>query len=137
MDLDKAKLAYRNQKRHAKDRRIGWEITFAEWCDWWGDDFDRRGRGPCDLQMNRIGDQGPYALWNIVKGTPSENHTTRGAIARNRAALAAKAKHEAALNAAMWLPSAPPKDERDPPPIGCKLRHMRLTVSPDDLLSPV
>lgn len=67
---------FQSQRSGAMTRRIGWELTFEQWLEWWGDDVDRRGRGPNDLQMQRINDAGPYALGNIVKGTPKQNAAT-------------------------------------------------------------
>jgi len=64
---------YTSQKGHAKHRGIEFNLTFEEWMDWWGDDFDKRGRGKDDLVMARIGDTGPYELGNIKKITFSEN----------------------------------------------------------------
>lgn len=89
MDAKKALKAYRNQKGGAKKRGIGWELTFKQWCEWWGDDIDRRGRGVDMLQMQRIHDKGPYALGNIVKGVPRENVHTWVAMRRKSGAIAA------------------------------------------------
>lgn len=57
-------------------RRIEWELTFEQWVEWWGDDIELRGQGSDNLQMQRINDTGPYALGNIVKGTPKQNTAT-------------------------------------------------------------
>ena len=65
-----------SQRSGARSRRIEWCLTFEEWLAWWGDDIGRRGRGKNNLQMQRLGDTGPYALGNIVKGTPKENTAT-------------------------------------------------------------
>jgi hypothetical protein len=102
---------FAQHKANAKTRGIGFELTFEQWMEWWGEDLPKRGRGPLDLQMCRKGDAGPYALGNIYKGTARENHRTAGNMRTARAAARKKAAHEAALDALMWAESAPPKDE--------------------------
>jgi hypothetical protein len=82
---DKYKIAYNVQKRNAALRGIAWEITFEEWLAWWGDDIGRRGRGECDLQMQRIADSGPYKLGNIKKGVPLQNAKTAAIMKMNEA----------------------------------------------------
>jgi len=80
VDIEKARTAYYSQMSHAKARGIGWEITFQEWLDWWGEDLDRRGRGKDQLSMQRIRDRGPYKLGNIEKGYPRDNAHTRSVM---------------------------------------------------------
>ena len=65
--------AYLSQKNNAKIRGIKFLLTFEEWRDWWGDDFDNRGCTTDKLVMARIGDEGPYALGNIKKILHSDN----------------------------------------------------------------
>jgi hypothetical protein len=77
-------MAYQAQRHHAKARGIGWEITFEEWLDWWGEDIDRRGTSPTSLQMQRIADAGPYKVGNIKKGVPKQNSQTAAIVRRNR-----------------------------------------------------
>jgi hypothetical protein len=78
--------AYQAQRSGAKSRGIEFHLTFKEWCDFWGEDIGRRGTGPNDLQMQRIGDSGPYALGNIKKGVPRQNAKTAGLVRRTRSA---------------------------------------------------
>lgn len=78
MDFVEARRKFASQKAHAADRGIDWQLTFHEWYEWWGDDLDRRGAGHDELQMQRAGDKGPYALWNIRKGFPRDNAVTAG-----------------------------------------------------------
>ena len=68
------RTAFNKQKHHAKKRGIPFLITLDEWIEWWGDDFDKRGKGALDLHMGRREDTGPYELDNIIKITASENH---------------------------------------------------------------
>lgn len=84
MELAVAKKRYKQQRNQARTRGIGWELTFQQWLDWWGADLGRRGRGAMCLQMQRIGDIGPYALDNIRKGTPHRNALTRTISTKNQ-----------------------------------------------------
>ncbi|CAG9225839.1 hypothetical protein [Burkholderia vietnamiensis] len=89
MSLAKYRIAFSVQRHNAGRRGIGWELTFEQWLEWWGDDIERRGVHPGDLQMQRIADAGPYALGNIKKGTPKQNAQTRAAVLRNRQGIEA------------------------------------------------
>jgi hypothetical protein len=65
--------AYWTQKSRARERGIEFLFEFDEWIDWWGADFDKRGRGFDCLVMARYGDTGPYHPDNVYKCTVSEN----------------------------------------------------------------
>ena len=93
MDERKAKAAFYAQRSGAAMRGIAWELTYQQWRDWWGADIEKRGVRPCDLQMQRFADSGPYALGNIRKGTPKDNGRTRSAVRQNR---------QSELAAAQW-----------------------------------
>ena len=110
---DRYKRAYLAQKHGAAQRGIGWELTYEEWREWWGDDIHRRGTGHDQLQMQRYADAGPYALWNIKKGCPRDNMRTAGKGRRRNLCDRRRSDIEAALNAAMFAPSAPPLDESE------------------------
>lgn len=71
--LTSTRSKFYTQQNHAKRRGIEWKLTFEEWLLWWGEDLDKRGRGFGKLQMCRIGDEGPYSLGNIYKGTHNHN----------------------------------------------------------------
>jgi hypothetical protein len=109
--VETAKRQYAAQKHGAKLRGIGWQLTFAEWLEWWGADLERRGRHHDSLQMQRIADQGPYALGNIRKGHPKDNSKTMSNALANRKAAKAKRDHEAYLDALQWALSKEPEDE--------------------------
>lgn len=64
---------YRAHKSHAETRQIEFLFTLDEWIDWWGEDFALRGRGPKDLCMARLGDEGPYDIGNVAKSTNYDN----------------------------------------------------------------
>jgi hypothetical protein len=100
MDLKTARAKFHSQKNAAKKRGIGWELTFKQWLEWWGADLDNRGQRAWNLQMQRFGDVGPYAMDNIRKGHPKQNSQTYSVALQNRRAEAAKAAHEASLDAA-------------------------------------
>ena len=67
------RTAYLRQLHHAKQRGINFKFTLKEWIEWWGTDFDKRGRSNTDLCMARIGDQGAYEPSNVVKTTHLNN----------------------------------------------------------------
>lgn len=98
LDLTTARKRYWSQKHGARARGIGWELTFKEWLDWWGSDLDNRGNKPWNLQMQRRGDTGPYALWNITKGTPKDNSRTWQNVRRNRRAVEDAKRYQRAID---------------------------------------
>ena len=67
------KKAYIQQKGDAKKRNIEFKLTFEEWSNWWGQDFENRGVGSNKLVMGRYGDVGAYELSNIKKLTFGDN----------------------------------------------------------------
>jgi hypothetical protein len=71
--MDKMKKAYNQQKGDAKKRNIEFKLTFEEWSNWWGADFENRGVGANKLVMGRYGDTGAYELSNIKKITFGDN----------------------------------------------------------------
>lgn len=75
---------YRYQKRNARVRKIGWELTLTEWWQIWQDSgkWSRRGRGKTRYAMSRLGDHGPYKVGNVAIVTNSENIKEAVAIAR-------------------------------------------------------
>lgn len=58
-------LAYNAQRGNAKEREIGFEITFDEWWTIWEPHYHLRGRGTNSLCMARQGDVGPYKVGNV------------------------------------------------------------------------
>ena len=73
--ISKLKLAFRDQRRRAKRRGIEFLFTFEEWLDVWecSGKLALRGPGKNGYCMSRPGDVGPYAPWNVVIKTISEN----------------------------------------------------------------
>jgi hypothetical protein len=104
MDINKYRRAYHNQKAHAAQRGIEFLLTFQEWCDFWGEDIERRGNGPNDLQMQRHADTGPYTIGIIRKGTPKQNAVTAWNMRRKRECEMSAEELQIALDAMMNEP---------------------------------
>jgi hypothetical protein len=67
------RAAFTQQRSAAKQRGVPFYFTFEEWVEWWGDDFEKRGRTADDLCMSRYKDEGPYQPSNCFKQTFAEN----------------------------------------------------------------
>lgn len=63
---------YSAQKGSAKSRGIGWGFTFETWWEMWEKSGKWEERGT-KYYMCRNGDEGPYAPYNVVINTISEN----------------------------------------------------------------
>ncbi len=111
MDLKTAKLRYSQQKAHASERGIEWCFTFDEWVEWWGDDLDNRGVHAWNLQMQRFHDKGPYAPWNVRKGTPAMNMRTAAAVRVTQRCLQNGNEHKALRVKAEMAPSIDLRDD--------------------------
>ncbi len=70
--------AWQQQKGNAQRRGIDFNITYEEFCNFWGNDFNKRGIGVNKLQMCRYKDQGPYEIGNVYKDTHYNNLQTQG-----------------------------------------------------------
>lgn len=72
------------QKRKAKQRGIGWELSFIQWWTIWMESgkWDSRGQGADSYCMCRTKDTGPYVVGNVRIDTHHENgletYTLRG-----------------------------------------------------------
>lgn len=66
---------FRKQKASAKQRRIEWCLTFAEWWNAWQQSgyWDKRGAGRDRYCMARRGDAGPYSIENVYFCTNEKN----------------------------------------------------------------
>ena len=62
-----------DQRATSKARGVDFNLTFEEYCEFWGNDFHRKGRGKKDLCMGRYDDAGAYEVGNIYKCTNAEN----------------------------------------------------------------
>jgi hypothetical protein len=67
---------YSVHKKNAKDRGVGFELTFEQWWEIWNERphwWARRGNRAGCYVMCRRGDVGPYAVGNVYIGTFSRN----------------------------------------------------------------
>lgn len=71
-------FAYHSQRRNARSRGIGWDLTLAQWWAIWqtSGKWAERGRGQ-GYVMCREGDEGPYALGNVFIATARENSSNK------------------------------------------------------------
>lgn len=111
MDISKYRAMYNAQKNAASQRGIDFQLSFQEWCDFWGEDIERRGSGHGQLQMQRFADSGPYAVGNIRKGTPKQNAATASKMRAKRECDAAAAQLQIDLDRMMNEESAPERDD--------------------------
>ena len=91
MDMKIAKQRYNEQKYRAKSRGIEWQLTFMEWCFIWQQSgkWDQRGCRKGQYVMSRIGDQGPYAVWNVFIQLHEEN-AKEGLVDKKRLAFSSQ-----------------------------------------------
>lgn len=113
MEISAARRAFSTQKSGAKRRGIEFNLTFKQWCDFWGEDIDRRGPGYDQLQMQRFADTGPYEIGNIRKGHPKQNTATFLKMKGKRDSENAALELQEKLNAAMFEDSRPEQDNPD------------------------
>lgn len=56
---------YSVQKRHAKQRKIPWELTFEQWWNIWQESGKWDERSETGYVMCRTNDFGPYGVGNV------------------------------------------------------------------------
>ena len=66
-------IAFQDQRAGAQKRGIEWRFSFKAWLEWWGDDYEFRGREGHQLVMARYEDTGPYEVGNVHKITAAQN----------------------------------------------------------------
>lgn len=68
-------VAFTHQRAGAKNRGVGWDMTFPEWVGIWIDSGKYPLRGHCKGQyvMARHNDVGPYKLGNVSIQTCTQN----------------------------------------------------------------
>lgn len=76
------KKAYMDQVSHAKERKIPWLMSYADWLELWLLSGKWFSRGKCkeQYQMCRKGDTGAYSTRNCFIGTVAENQKDRHKI---------------------------------------------------------
>jgi hypothetical protein len=70
---NKKRKCWLDQRATSKRRGVDFRLTFEEYCEFWGEDFEKKGRKPNDLCMGRYEDDGAYEVGNIYKCTNAEN----------------------------------------------------------------
>ena len=73
----KLRHQYACQKSKAKQRGIGFELTYDQWFDIWNKSgyLHLRGCAKGQYVMSRIKDEGPYAIGNIIIQSKYMNDT--------------------------------------------------------------
>ena len=69
----RARSAYANQRKSAKERGIGFAFTLWSWWRFWVESGHWKERGRSGYVMARIGDVGDYAPGNVYICTTSQN----------------------------------------------------------------
>ena len=64
---------YKQQRTHARERGIGWELSLRDWWRIWSESGKWHERGQGRYCMIRPGDIGPYKVGNVKIATASEN----------------------------------------------------------------
>lgn len=88
--FDAAQLAiqrFLEQRSRAHQRKIGWELTFADWWEIWSESgaWARRGRENADSAvMARNFDAGPYSVGNVSIISLSKNLSDSWSTAPDR-----------------------------------------------------
>lgn len=70
---NKKRKCWLDQRATSKTRGVEFNLSFEEYCEFWGDDFENKGIKMNDLCMGRYDDAGPYEVGNIYKCTNAEN----------------------------------------------------------------
>jgi hypothetical protein len=74
-----------NARAQANYRQEGWVMTFDEFAEMWGDNWDLRGRDGPDLCMCRIDSEKPWSRDNCEIVTRKEVNQRAGSIKRRQA----------------------------------------------------
>lgn len=88
--LDALSIAHQRfceQRMRANQRKIGWELSFADWWEIWSESglWHMRGRQHANSAvMARRGDIGPYSVGNVYIITLSDNFVESWESAPNR-----------------------------------------------------
>lgn len=89
-DCRNPKRAFTEQRRNAKTRGVGWELSFADWWRIWQESghWNERGRGE-GYCMARWGDSGPYSVDNVYICTIGQNFSDHWIVRRQRKTIEA------------------------------------------------
>lgn len=71
----KPAIRYRKQRQNAKERGIGWDLTFRQWWEVWDTSgkWNERGKFRGQHVMARFNDKGPYKKDNVSIITCTQN----------------------------------------------------------------
>lgn len=72
-DQNKKRKCWLDQRATSKRRGVEFNLTFEEYCEFWGSDFRKKGRKMTAMCMGRYDDRGAYEVGNIYKCTNGEN----------------------------------------------------------------
>lgn len=65
-ELHRKYRAFIQQKNQAQFRGETWSLTFEQWCQAWGTEYHRRGRGSQDLCLTRWDLDGDWTVENTI-----------------------------------------------------------------------
>lgn len=71
---------YKQHKRNAKVRGVGFELSYEEWYELWEPYLDQRGNHAGGYVMARHGDEGPYRVGNVAIVTHETNVAERNRL---------------------------------------------------------
>lgn len=71
--LHKKYRVWVQQRNQANFRGEGWTFTFEDWVDFWGDNFDQRGKEKSSLCMTRKDNSQPWHKDNVKIITRDEH----------------------------------------------------------------
>lgn len=73
VDANKKRKRWLDQRATSKKRGVDFNLSFEEYCEFWGDNFHKKGRRMTELCMGRYDDKGAYEVGNIYQCTNAEN----------------------------------------------------------------
>jgi hypothetical protein len=94
--LRKSKNQFFSQRLAARNRGIGWELTFRQWWRIWKESghWEQRGRNNGQYVMARYGDRGPYSVDNVKIVTVDINLAERVSLKGEEQANAKLTEHD-------------------------------------------
>lgn len=106
------RLAFSNHQQRALRSHIGFEFSFAEWCQWWREHLGEnwlslRGRREGQYVMARVGDTGPYHS-SLVKCVTSGQNSSEAMHLREESHYWAKLSKDQVIEARRtYVPHSP------------------------------
>lgn len=78
-------IAWQRARAQCRFRGEAWNLTFEDWVEFWGDDWERRGRLPGQVRMTRIDWDQPWQLANMAKMDQQEHNAHNAKRRRSEA----------------------------------------------------